>query len=51
VYTGRNTYDDPAAGRFLFQIGNFREVIDPDFNPVVPLGGTGQMIDVCAVLG
>lgn len=51
VYTGRNTYDDPVAGRFLLLIGRFKEVFDPEFNPVEPLGGQGQMIDVCARLG
>ena len=51
VYTGRNTYDDPVAGRFLLLIGQFREVFDPDFNAVEPLGGVGRMIDVCALLG
>jgi hypothetical protein len=51
VYTGRNTFDDPFAGRFLLLIGHFREVFDQDFNPVVPLGGTGRMVDVCQLLG
>jgi len=51
VYRGRNTYDDPVAGRFLLLIGQFREVFDPDFNPVEPLDGVGRMIDLCALLG
>ena len=50
VYTGRNTYDDPVAGRFLLLIGYFREVFDPDFNILEPLGGRGQMVDLCEAL-
>ena len=48
--TGRNTYDDPVAGRFLLLIGYFREVFDPDFNILEPLGGRGQMVDLCEAL-
>jgi hypothetical protein len=51
VFTGRNTYDDPVAGRFLLLIGRFSEVYDPDFNVVQPLNGNGQIQDVCAMLG
>ena len=51
VYRGRNTYDDPIAGRFLLLMGHFREVFAPDFNTVEPLGGSGQIVDICDALG
>jgi len=54
VMTGRNFGLDPVAGTFI-AIGHFTYVSDPnaeeieDIN-VVPVSGTGRMIDVCALL-
>ena len=50
VYTGRNGYDDPSAGRLLFLIGTFSEEFDANFEVVSPLTGKGQIIDICATL-
>jgi hypothetical protein len=50
VYTGRNTIDDPVAGTFVLLIGNFKEIVDSDFNAVQPLSRRGRIIDLCQVL-
>jgi hypothetical protein len=50
VMTGRNFALDPVAGTFV-SIGSFYFVNDPtDTTNVVPVSGTGRMIDVCALL-
>jgi hypothetical protein len=53
VMTGRNFGLDPVAGTFI-AIGHFTYVSDPTRPPtdsnVVPVSGTGRMIDVCALL-
>jgi hypothetical protein len=50
VMTGRNFALDPVAGTFV-SMGSFSFVNDPtDTTNVVPVSGTGRMIDVCALL-
>lgn len=51
IGTGRNLVIgfDPDVP-FAVTIGNFRFVIDEDFNLVQPLTGNGQVIDVCRLL-
>ena len=51
VCTGRNTYDDPVAGFLVLLIGQFSEVYDADFNLLQPLQGTGEVVNLCQVLG
>jgi hypothetical protein len=50
VMTGRNFALDPVAGTFI-SMGHFTFVNDPsNTTNVVPVSGTGRMIDVCALL-
>ena len=49
VMTGRNIFADPELGLLLI-IGNFRFIVDGEGNVVQPLHGTGQTIDLCAIL-
>jgi hypothetical protein len=50
VMTGRNFALDPVAGTFV-SMGHFIFVNDPtNTTNVVPVSGTGRMIDVCALL-
>jgi hypothetical protein len=50
VMTGRNFAIDPVAGTFVSS-GHFTYINDPsDTTNVVPVSGTGRMIDVCALL-
>jgi hypothetical protein len=50
VMTGRNFALDPVASTFV-SMGSFSFVNDPtDTTNVVPVSGTGRMIDVCALL-
>jgi hypothetical protein len=50
VMTGRNLAFDPEAGTFV-SMGHFTFVNTPDnMTNVVPVSGTGRMIDVCALL-
>ena len=50
VMTGRNFALDPVAGTFV-SMGHFTFVNTPDNKTnVVPVSGTGRMIDVCALL-
>jgi hypothetical protein len=50
VMTGRNFALDPVAGTFV-SMGHFTFVNTPDnMTNVVPVSGTGRMIDVCALL-
>ena len=49
VFTGRNLNLDPVAG-FVLAIGHFSIVFDAAGNLIQPLKGTGQLIDVCAMI-
>jgi hypothetical protein len=50
VMTGRNFALDPVAGTFV-SMGHFTFVNDPtNTTNLVPVSGTGRMIDVCALL-
>jgi hypothetical protein len=49
VATGRNLLGDPVAGLVL-AIGRFTFVTGADGSNVQPLSGTGQVIDVCAMV-
>jgi hypothetical protein len=50
VMTGRNLALDPVAGTFV-SMGHFTFVNNPsDTVNVIPVSGTGRMIDVCALL-
>ena len=50
VMTGRNFALDPVAGTFI-SMGHFTFVNDPtNTTNVVPVSGTGRLIDVCALL-
>jgi len=51
VFTGRNIIGQPFEPNFLFlAIGTFTYVFDSQGNLVQPLQGSGQLIDVCALL-
>ena len=47
--TGRNFLTDPNAG-VVVTSGNFSFTTGADGSNVVPLSGTGKIIDVCAAL-
>lgn len=47
--TGRNLTFDPLAG-FVLAIGNFSFAFDAAGNLIQPLAGTGQLVDVCALI-
>jgi hypothetical protein len=49
IVRGRNVLFDPFAG-FVVAIGTFSFAFDPDGNLVQPLAGTGQTIDICALI-
>lgn len=49
VVTGRNVLGDPLAG-FVLAIGTFSFAFDADGNLVQPLAGTGELVDICALL-
>lgn len=49
VVTGRNILFDPFAGLVL-AIGTFRFAFDANGNLVEPLNGTGQLVDICALI-
>jgi hypothetical protein len=49
ISTGRSILLDPDAG-FVLAIGNFTFVLDEKGNPVQPLAGTGQLIDICTLI-
>ena len=48
--TGRNLVTDPVAG-FALISGDFSFTASPDGSIVVPLNGTGRIVDVCEALG
>jgi hypothetical protein len=51
VFTGRNIIGQPFEPRFLvLAIGTFTYVFDSQGNLVQPQQGSGQLIDVCALL-
>jgi hypothetical protein len=51
VFTGPNLIGQPFEPRFLvIAIGTFTYVFDSQGNLVQPLQGSGQLIDVCALL-
>jgi hypothetical protein len=49
VYTGRNLNLDPEAG-FVLVVGHFSIVSDAAGNLLQPLGGQGQLLDVCEMI-
>jgi hypothetical protein len=52
VARGRNLIGQPFEPRFLvLAIGRFSQVFDSQGNLVQPLQGSGQLIDLCALLG
>lgn len=52
VFTGRNIIGQPFEPRFLvLAIGTFSNVFSSQGNLVQPLHGSGQLIDLCKLLG
>ena len=47
--TGRNLHIGFGPG-MLLSIGSFSQALDPLGNEVEPLGGNGQLIDVCSLI-
>ena len=50
VFTGRNIIGLTDPRFLVLAIGTFTYVFDPEGNLVQPLQGSGQLIDVCALL-
>jgi hypothetical protein len=50
VSTGRSLLGDPVAGLVL-AVGRFTWTSDAQGNNIMPLSGTGQLADICAMLG
>jgi hypothetical protein len=48
--TGRNLLFDPLEAGFVLAIGSFTFVQDASGNPIQPLRGTGQLVDVCGLI-
>jgi hypothetical protein len=50
VFTGHNIVGDPEAGWLVLIIGQFNAIFDAEGGLVQDLTGTGQRIDLCALL-
>jgi hypothetical protein len=50
VFTGHNIVGDPEAGWLVLIIGHFNAIFDAEGDLVQSLAGTGQQIDLCALL-
>jgi len=50
VATGRSLFGDPVANTMLFGTGNFSWRFDPVNSALLDFSGTGQLVDVCAMI-